>query len=60
MGIATQKMNRDDIEINFFKLGSDNCTRKYVIDIGDNGRIENPVPDFFDQFELDLDKMLGL
>ena len=60
VGIATQKMNRDDIEINFFKLGSDNCTRKYVIDIGDNGRIENPVPDFFDQFELDLDKMLGL
>lgn len=60
VGISTGKMRKEDIAINFFKLGSDNCTRRYVIDIGKNGRIENPIPNLFDQFEVDLNKMLGL
>lgn len=60
VGIATKKMNKNDIGINFLKLGSDNCTRNYVIEIGDNGKIVNPIPNFFDQFELDLNKMLGI
>lgn len=60
VGIATGSMKKEDIVINFLKLGSDNCTRNYVIDIGKNGKIENPMPKLFDQFEMDYNKMLGV
>ncbi|MCI8563052.1 MAG: AAA family ATPase [Lachnospiraceae bacterium] len=59
-GIATGKMVKENISIHFFKLGSDNCTRNYAIEIGEFGKIENPVPGLFDQFQQDYDKMLGL
>ena len=35
-GIATNEMKKEDILIEFFKLGSDNCTREYDISIGEN------------------------
>lgn len=60
VGISQGTMEREHIAINFFRLGSDGCTRNHVIDIGKNGRIENPMPNLFDQFEVDLNKMLGL
>lgn len=60
VGISQRTMEKEHIAINFFRLGSDGCTRKHVIDIGKNGRIENPMPNLFDQFEVDLNKMLGL
>lgn len=59
-GIATGEMQKQNIAINFFKLGSDNCTRNYEIEIGKNGKIENPIPRLFDQFDVDLNKMLGV
>lgn len=60
VGIATEAMDKRNIGINFLKLGSDNCTRNYEIEIGANGKIENPLPKLFDQFEMDYNKMLGL
>lgn len=60
VGISTDTMDSNDISINFFKLGSDNCTRNYTIEIGKYGKIENPIPHLFDQFQIDLDKMLGV
>lgn len=59
-GIATNEMKKEDILIEFFKLGSDNCTREYDISIGKYGAVENPIPNLFDQFQLDMDKMLGI
>ena len=60
VGIANGTMKREDIAVNFFRLGSDNCTRNYEIEIGKYGKVENPIPDMFDQFQLDLDRMLGV
>ena len=60
VGVATGSMKKEDVVINSLKLGSDNCTRNYVIDIGKNGKIENPMPKLFDQFEMDYNKMLGV
>lgn len=60
VGIANQKMEKGDIAVNFFRLGSDNCTRNYEIEIGRYGKIENPIPDMFDQFQIDLERMLGV
>lgn len=60
VGFSQKTMEKEHVAINFFRLGSDSCTRNHVIDIGKNGRIENPMPNLFDQFEVDLNKMLGL
>lgn len=60
VGIATGTMISDNISINFLRLGSDNCTRNHVIEIGKYGKIENPIPNMFDQFQMDLDKMIGV
>ena len=60
VGIATNTMDSNRMALNFFKLGSDNCTRNYVIQIGEYGKIKNPIPNMFDQFEVDLDRMIGV
>lgn len=60
VGIATNTMVVNNISINFLRLGSDNCTRIHNIEIGEYGRIENPIPNMFDQFQVDLDKMIGV
>lgn len=60
VGIAKKTMDADQITINFFRRGSDHCTRNHVIDIGEYGKIENPIPNLFDQFQADLDKMIGV
>ena len=60
VGIAKGTMESKNIAINFMLLGSDNCTRNHVITIRGHGRIDNPIPNLFDQFQLDLDKMIGL
>ena len=60
VGIAQRTMEKENISINFLNLGSDNCTRNHQIEIGRYGAIENPIPNLFDQFQLDLDKMLGI
>lgn len=59
-GIATKTMEKADILIEFFRLGSDNCTRNIDVEIGKYGAINNPIPDLFDQFQIDLDKMIGV
>jgi len=58
-------MDRDKIAIDFFVLDEMYNTQCNKIEIGDFGKIIGTnkklnVNDLFDQFELDLDKMLGL
>ncbi len=59
-GIATNAMKKENIIINFFRLDERLCTQNSQIDIGKNGRILNYVEGLFDQFDLDLDRMLRL
>lgn len=59
-GIATAEMNADDIAVNFFELDDNNCTKNTVIEFGKRGKILNNVEGLFDQFNIDLNKMLNL
>lgn len=59
-GIATQTMNGNEIAVNFFSLDSRNCTKNNVIEFGKRGRILNCVDGLFDQFDIDLNRMLEI
>lgn len=59
-GIATNKMRKDNIKINYVELDKNNCSKIENIDIENNGKIKNNYPELFNQFDYDLDKMLGL
>lgn len=59
-GIATGAMVKEDIAINYFFLDEKMCTQSSKIEIGKNGRILNYIEGLFDQFDLDLDRMLKL
>ena len=64
-GVATSQIAGDDISVNFFALNDRYETENSSIIFGANGNItgENKnmsLNDLFDQFDLDLDRMLGL
>ena len=59
VGIATEQMAPDNTAINFIYT-KDNATQVEQIKIGKRGKIINPQIDLFDQFDIDLDKMLGI
>lgn len=58
-GIATKKMDKESIAIDFVRFNEKQGTEVIPIDIGNDGDIENPQKDLFDQFNIDLNKMLG-
>lgn len=58
-GIATKSMNKTSVAIDFVKFDEKQGTIVIPIDIGNDGDIENPQKDLFDQFNIDLNKMLG-
>lgn len=58
-GIATSEMESKDITVNFLNLNN-GCTENTVIEFGKRGRILNYTDGLFDQFDLDLNKMLNL
>lgn len=59
-GIASGDIDSGKIDIDFFYLNEENLTQCEQIKIGTRGKIENPLPDLFEQFNIDLDKMLGI
>ncbi|MBR0410324.1 MAG: AAA family ATPase [Eubacterium sp.] len=64
-GVATGQMSMDHIAVNFFAMNDQYETLNNPIVFGDYGRItgtnkEMSLQDLFDQFEIDLDKMMGL
>ncbi|MDD2376801.1 MAG: DUF3696 domain-containing protein [Clostridia bacterium] len=59
-GIATESMNGQDISVNFFSLDKNNCTKNTKIQFGKRGRILNHEDGLFDQFDADLDRILGI
>lgn len=65
VGISTGKMDRNKISVNFFAMSKQYETQCNPILFKEYGKIvgtneEMSIDDLFDQFELDLDKMLGL
>ena len=48
------------MNISFLRLDDEGCSESHLIDIGKRGRINNYIEDLFDQFDIDLDRMLGI
>lgn len=59
-GISTNEMDPSKIAVNFVTCNETEGSQNSVIQFGKMGNIENPIPDLFDQFELDINKMIGL
>lgn len=59
-GIATETMNPDKVQVNFISLDEEFCTQNTVVEFGKRGKVLNPQKDLFDQFDNDLNRMLGL
>lgn len=60
VGAATNEMNMNKIQVNFISLDEEYCTQNTIVEFGKRGRILNPQKDLFDQFDIDLNKMLGM
>ncbi|MCM1174997.1 MAG: AAA family ATPase [Blautia sp.] len=65
VGISNKTMREDYIKVNFFMIDKNYNTQCNPIKFGDFGKItgmnrELDINDLFDQFEIDLDRMLGL
>jgi predicted ATPase len=60
VAIVNGKLTNDDVSLNFLSLNEKNCTDNREITVGKRGRIINGSRDLFDQFEIDLDRMLGI
>jgi predicted ATPase len=60
VGIATEAMETDRINIQFVSLGNEHITEATKILIGKRGRIENQQKDLFEQFDMDMNKMIGI
>jgi predicted ATPase len=58
--IATKKIDKDKVKIHFFELNEDNISEGTEIQLSEKGRILNYKKGLFDQFDEDLDKLLGL
>lgn len=65
VGVATGKISQEDISVNFFAM-NERCEtqcnpilfKEYGKIVGTNDRMD--INDLFDQFEIDLNRMLGL
>lgn len=60
VGIATKSMQEELLNIQFVYLNEQHAAETVKVKIGRRGRIENQRKDLFDQFDLDLNKMIGL
>jgi predicted ATPase len=66
VGVSTGKISQEDISVNFFALNKQQCEtqcnpiffQKYGKIVGTNEKMD--ISDLFDQFEIDLDRMLGI
>ena len=53
-------MDQETINIEFFSLNTKHISEVMRVKVGRMGRIENQRKDLFDQFDIDLNKMIGL
>ncbi len=59
-GIATGEMEKKLVNIQFIYLNENHVSEAMKVEIGRMGRIENQKKDLFDQFDLDLNRMIGV
>lgn len=59
-GIARHEIEKEMVSVHFFRLDENHCTQKFKIEFGKRGRILNYTDGLFDQFDIDLNKMLDL
>lgn len=60
VNVFQKKITNDKLSVNFFTLDDTFQTKHTLIGISEKGRINNPQDLLFDQFENDLDTLLGL
>lgn len=58
--IITEDIRREDTKVYYFSLDESNVSQAVEINYSDRGKIDNPQKGFFDQFDEDLNIMLGL
>jgi len=58
--ISQKRIDKDKVKVHFFELNDENISVQTEIHFSDNGRILNSINGLFDQFDNDLDELLGL
>jgi len=58
--IFQKKIDRNNVKVHFFELNDENISESTEIQISENGRLLNCKKGMFDQFDDDLDTLLGL
>jgi predicted ATPase len=58
--VAADKIKKDNVKVHFFEPDKTNTSISTEIQFTSKGRILNPQKGFFDQFDDDLDTLLGL
>lgn len=58
--VSKKSISKDDVSINFFTLNEKSLSNQIKVDLNDSGKILNYQKDLFDQFDNDLDEILGL
>ncbi len=59
-GMAREEMDKEKISIQFVSLNDEYVTEAMQVEIGEYGNIRNQKKDLFDQFDIDMNKMIGL
>lgn len=60
VALVQKQLKEEQVKVNFLTLDDRKCTINTEVKFGSNGRILNHSDGLFDQFEDDLDKMLGI
>src|SRR5690554_872014 len=58
--IFHRKVEKENLKVYFFNTNGQNLTLATEINISDRGRVLNPIDGLFDQFDNDLDELIGL
>ena len=58
--IAAKKISKEEVKIHFFELNDQNTSSVTEIEFSEKGRVLNAPIGLFDQFDDDLDTLLGL
>lgn len=53
-------VEKQNVRVHYFQMNGQNTTISTEIEISDKGRVVNHVPGLFDQFDNDLDELIGL
>ena len=59
-GIATGEIEQENVKTYFVALNDEHTTDVELVRFGRFGRIENQRKDLFDQFDIDMNKMIGV